>query len=258
MFVELGGARHHYADREGDGPAVVLLHGLGGSLDAWQGVVAHLAPLGRRLVSLDLRGHGRSAPASPEVSVEGWADDVAALLERLELGGVTLVGHSLSTLVAQHLAVTRPALVDRLVLVGALPGGADPASVRERAAVVREEGMDAVVDGWLSRALTPATQQRLPQLAGLARGLFLRNDPESYANAMTALGEVPAIDHGRIHQPTLLLVGEEDQGTPPSLARALADALAADAEVRELPEAAHWVMLERPEEVAAAIRGHLS
>jgi 3-oxoadipate enol-lactonase len=167
-----------------------------------------------------------------------------------------VVGHSLSTLVAQHLALTRPELVDRLVLVGALAGPAPRDAMRERAELVDREGLDPLAEGWVERALGAETRDRSPELVGLARALFLRNDPAAYAASMRALATVPPIDHRHITQPTLVLVGEEDLGTTPEATRDLAEAIpTAGHEV--VPAGAHWVMLDRPREVARAIARHV-
>ena len=74
---------------------------------------------------------------------------------------------------------------------------------------------------------------------------------------MRALGDAPEVDHGRIVQPTLVLVGEEDTGTTPESTRRLAEAIPG-ARHHVVAASAHWVMLERPGEVAAAIREHLT
>src|SRR5688500_5500767 len=113
MFLELNGAKHHYVSK-GEGPPVVLVHGLGGTLHAWHGVVENPS-LHHNVIALDLRAHGRSEAGRGGISITGFAADVRALIEALELPAVTLVGHSMGTLVAQHLAATKPELVDQLV-----------------------------------------------------------------------------------------------------------------------------------------------
>ena len=117
MFIELNGARHHYISK-GEGPPIVLLHGLGGSLHVWYGVVENLS-LHHHVVALDLRGHGRS-DGGGSFSIPGFAEDVDALLNALELPAVTLVGHSMGSLVAQHLAIKHAEAIDNLVLVGGI------------------------------------------------------------------------------------------------------------------------------------------
>jgi 3-oxoadipate enol-lactonase len=252
MFIDLNGARHHYISK-GEGPPIVLVHALGGSVHAWYGVIENLA-LHHHVVALDLRGHGRSEPGNGKVSIASYADDVAALIAALELPAVTLVGHSMGTLVAQHLAAHKPELVDQLVLIGGISWFEPPArtAYERRAELVEADGMDAVVDDWLPGALAPRTHAKLPQVTGLLRELFLRNDPASYAKACRAVANAPKIPRDQIGQPTLLLVGDHDRSTP----IAMTEELHADipvSRVKVIPAAAHWATLEQPDHIASAI-----
>lgn len=252
MFIDLNGVRHHYLSK-GEGPPVVLVHGLGGSLHYWHGVMENLS-LHHHVVALDLRGHGRSDSTRGQFSIETWTQDVEALISALELPAVTIVAHSLGTLVAQHLAVVRPEAVDHLVLCGGISWFEPPQrqAYEERAAAVERDGMDALVDDWLAGALAPRTHGQLPQLTGLLRDLFLRNDPESYAKSCRALARMPKIPRERIGQPTLLLVGDHDRSAP----LAMTEELHADipvSRVRVIPAAGHWMALEHPDAIAAAL-----
>ncbi len=252
MFIDLDGVRHHYVSK-GQGPPVVLVHGLGGSLHVWHGVIENLA-LHHHVVALDLRGHGRTAAGREAFSIKSWAADVEALIGALELPAVTLVGHSMGTLIAQHLAAQRPQLVDQLVLVGGISTFEPPAkqAYEQRAKTVEADGMDALVDDWVVGALAPRTHAKLPQLVGLLRELFLRNDPEQYAKACRALAGAPSIPRERIGQPTLLVVGDHDVSTPIAMTEELHRQIPVT-RVRVLPSAAHWLPLEQPDALAAAI-----
>lgn len=252
MFIDLNGVRHHYTST-GEGPPVVLVHGLGGNLHTWHGVTAALS-LHHHVVALDLRGHGRSDTGKGTFSIKSWANDVAALISALELPAVTLVGHSLGTLVAQQLAVTQPEAVDTLVLLGGISHFEPPAkqAYADRADAVEADGMDALVDDWVPGALAPRTHARLPQLTGMLRGMFLANDPKQYAKACRALAKAPAIDKERIGQPTLLLVGDHDRSTPIAMTEELHRAIPVT-RVRVIPSASHWAALEQPDAIAAAI-----
>ncbi len=252
MFIEVNGVRHHYISK-GEGPPVVLVHGLGGTLHYWYGVIENLA-LHHHVVALDLRGHGRSDAGRGNLSIPGFADDVRALIETLELPAVTLVGHSMGTLVAQHLAATKPETVDQLVLVGGISYFEPPAkdAYLKRAEIVEADGMDALVDDWLPGALAPRTAAHSPQLVGLLRDMFLRNDPSNYAQACRALAKAPAIRREAIGQPTLLVVGDHDRSTPIAMTEELHRDIPVSL-VRVIPSAAHWVALEQPDALAAAI-----
>jgi 3-oxoadipate enol-lactonase len=257
MFLELNGVRHHYISK-GEGPPIVLIHGLGGSLHTWYGVMETLS-LNHHVVAFDLRGHGRSAAGSGSFAVQQWAKDVNALIVALELPPVTLVGHSLGSLIAQQAVLDVPEAVDQLVLVGGI-SWFEPttrSAYEQRADLVEAEGMDAIIDQWLPSALAPRTQAKLPQLAGLLRDVYLRNDPQSYANSCRALAQMPRIPRENIGQPTLLLVGDHDRSTPLAMTEEL-HAQIPVSRVTVIPTAAHWVMLEQPDLLAAAILQYLT
>ncbi|MGI9017430.1 MAG: alpha/beta fold hydrolase [Euzebya sp.] len=257
MFIELNGVRHHYVSK-GEGPPIVLVHGLGGTLHSWYGVIETLA-VHHHVIAMDLRGHGRSEVSSGSYSIKQWTQDVLALISALELPPVTLVGHSLGSLVAQLAALDRPEAIDQLVLVGGISWfEPDTLSAYEkRADLVDAEGLDAIVDDWLPGALAPRTQAKLPQLVGLLRDSYLRNDPKAYANSCRALANMPRISREDIGQPTLLLVGDHDRSTPIAMTEEL-HAQIPVSRVKVIPTAAHWVMLEQPDVLAAAILQYLT
>jgi len=251
MFIELHGVRHHYVS-QGEGPPIVLVHGLGGTLNVWHGVIEALS-LHHHCIALDLRGHGRSEGKNA-FSIKGWAQDIEALITALELPPVTLVGHSMGSLITQHLAHARPELVDNLVLVGGISYFEPPMkdAYAERADLVEAEGMDALIDAWLPGALSPRNAARLPQLVGLLRDMFLRNDPTSYAKSCRAIAKAPATPRTEIGQPTLLLVGDHDRSTPIAMTEELHREIPVST-VRVIANAAHWVSLEQPDAITAAV-----
>ena len=257
MFIELNGVRHHYVST-GEGPPVVMVHGLGGSLHAWHGVIETLS-IHHHVIALDLRGHGRSDAGSGGYSVQQFSQDVAALINALELPPVTLVGHSLGSLVAQHLAVEKPEAIDQLVLLGGI-SWFEPDTKKayeDRATLVESDGVDAIIDAWLDGALAPRTRAKLPQLAGLMRDLMLRNDAKSYASACRALAKMPRINRQDIGQPTLLLVGDHDRSTPVAMTEEIHAEIPVS-RVQVVPTAGHWAMLEQPDVIAAAILQYLT
>jgi len=109
-----------------DGPPVMLLHALGEDRGSWRAVAAGLAGDGWRTLAVDLRGHGESGHPGA-YAFESMRDDVLALLDALHLDTVTLVAHSLGTIVASLVAMDRPQAVRRMVLEeGPMPFPADP------------------------------------------------------------------------------------------------------------------------------------
>lgn len=251
MFASVNDVTLHYRS-EGEGPPVVFLHGLGGTANIWHGVMAAMDQH-HHCVALDLRGHGRSGGAG-RFSIEGFGKDVEAVVRHLELPAVTLVGHSMGSLVAQHLAHRRPDLVSHLVLLGAI-SQFEPATseaYRTRADQVDADGLDDLVDPWLAGAVSPQTHARQSGATGLLREMFLRNDPASYAKATRAMAEAPAIRRDELGQPTLIMTGAHDRSTPLAMSEELHRSIPVS-RVEVIPDVAHWSPVEDPGRIAASI-----
>ena len=115
------GTELYYKDW-GEGPAVVFSHGWPLSSDAWDGQLLFLAQNGFRAVAHDRRGHGRSSQATSGNDMDGYADDLAAVIEALDLTDITLVGHSTGGgEVARYIGRYGTARVSRAVLIAAVP-----------------------------------------------------------------------------------------------------------------------------------------
>src|SRR5947209_2455183 len=115
-----GGVRLAYRDSGGDGPSVLLLHGLAGHAGEWAETTAWLRPR-YRVVASDARGHGRSERDPRDVSRDALVADAAFLIERLGLEPAIVIGQSLGGLTAMSLAARRPELTHALVSVEASP-----------------------------------------------------------------------------------------------------------------------------------------
>ena len=104
----------------GDGPTVLMLHGIGGGHLAFAPQVETLAGSGYRAVAWDMPGYGHSAPIEP-YTFKGLAQSCVALIESLKCDHVILLGHSMGGMVAQEVVARRPELVSKLVLCGTSP-----------------------------------------------------------------------------------------------------------------------------------------
>ena len=115
------GTEIYYKDW-GQGPAVTFSHGWPLNADMWDGQMLFLAQNGFRAIAHDRRGHGRSSQASEGNDMNGYADDLAAVIEALDLDGVTLVGHSTGGgEVARYIGRHGTARVAKAVLISAVP-----------------------------------------------------------------------------------------------------------------------------------------
>ena len=114
-YADVNGLRMYY-EVHGEGRPLVLLHGAYMIIDDMGPVLTALAE-GRRVIAVELRGHGRTADAEGPITYEGMADDVAALLGQLGIGEADVFGYSMGAGVALQLAVRHPGVVRRLVVV---------------------------------------------------------------------------------------------------------------------------------------------
>jgi 3-oxoadipate enol-lactonase len=228
---------------EGDGPAVLLVHGLGGTSNFYQ-VQADALVDRFRVIRVDSAGAGRS-PVADGISVESHADDLAAVLAELGVDSAKVVGHSMGTLVVRALAVRHPATVSGLALLGAVrePADAGRQAQRDRAAVLREKGTAAVAPGVVANALSETTRRDRPEVAAFVRELVMRQDAEGYARNCEALAA--ATDPGPVDPalPLLLVTGSDDKVGPPEASQELA-AAHGSATVEILPGVGHWTALE--------------
>jgi 3-oxoadipate enol-lactonase len=245
--VEVQGVRL-FVESQGDGPALVFVHGLGATSSVWH---AQRTVLSRnfRVVTFDLSGSGRSDKSKRSYSIDTWAEEIAGLLDQLELPTAVIVGHSLGTLVAQRFAARFPARTRALVLAGALTELAEPVkeTYQQRAELVEREGMAAVADLILPGALTAATREGNLALAGMVREMYLSSDPACYAGHCRALAAGSArADQPKIACPALLLVGDQDTVAPLALQQQIAAAIRGS-RLRVVSCTAHMTMLEMPE-----------
>lgn len=242
---------------EGEGDAVLMIHGLGGTSNTFQPQMAVLT--GRcRVIRPDLPGSGRSA-VPEELSIGSMVASLVALCAAAGVASAHVVGHSLGTIVAQHLAVERPGLVRSLLLLGALIEPSEPArdAQRKRAAEARSNGMADVAQAVSQASLSAETKAaNLPAVA-FVRESLMRQPAVGYAMTCEALAAARAADARAIRAPALLITGADDPVAPPSVARQLAEQMAvARAEI--LPGCGHWASIEKAAEVNRHLAGFLS
>jgi non-heme chloroperoxidase len=220
------GTEIYYKDW-GEGPAVTLSHGWPLNADAWDGQMLFLAQHGFRAIAHDRRGHGRSSQASAGNDMNGYADDLAALIETLDLHDITIVGHSTGGgEVARYIGRHGTARVAKAVLISAVP----PSLVKSEA---NPDGLPMeVFDGLLggmfkdrsqfyrdfgsqfygaNRPGADVSQGVLDQFWAWSMQSGLKNSYE----CVKALSESDFTeDLKRFDVPTLLIHGEDDQVVP--------------------------------------------
>lgn len=241
----------------GDGAAVVMVHGLGGTSNTFQPLMHALA--GYRVIRPDLAGSGRSDMGAGPLSIERHAEALGRVLTRAGGGRAHVVGHSMGTLVCQHLAATRPDLVASLVLFGALTEPSETArrGLIARAAVARADGMSGIADQIIAATLATRTQADNPAAVAFVRETILRQPPEGYARNCEALARAGRVDPAAIRAPTLLVTGDADPVAPVSIALTLCDGIAGAA-LTVLDRCGHWVTVEDAGAAARLTVAHLA
>jgi len=210
-------------DVEGSGPTVLLLHGFPFNRSMWREQVELLRDR-FRVITPDLRGMGETSGTDEPATMFEMADDVAALLDQLEIERVTVGGLSMGGYVAFAFYRRYPLRVRALILADTRPqGDTDEAREnRERQAVrATQEGMETIVEAMLPKLLAPATLSGRESVVERVREMMLRTDPRGAAAALRGMALRPDQTYllPRIIAPTLIMVGSEDQITPPTDAR---------------------------------------
>lgn len=244
---------------EGDGPALLLVHGFPLDRSIWQHQVATLA--GWRRVAPDLRGMGSSDAPAEGYAMAAYADDLARLLERLGVRRAVVAGLSMGGYIAFELLRRHPSLVGGLVLCDT-KAAADTAEGRkgrdDMIALARQSGAAAIAEKMLPKLLGRSTHQSQPQVVGQVREMIVRSPVAGIVGALRAMKERPDSTPllAGIDVPTLVVAGEEDELIPVAAAREMAAAIPS-ASLELIPGAGHVPCLEAPAAVSRVLADFL-
>jgi 3-oxoadipate enol-lactonase len=231
----------------GEGPAVVMIPGLGGTSNMYQPQLASL--VGYRVIRLDLPGSGRSPCPIEPLTMDVMSEAVRRALAGMGVARAHFVGHSMGTIVCQQIAALQPALVASLTLFGALaePSEATRQGLANRARLARSGGIADIADQIVANAISAHTRETSPGTVAFVRESITRQDPESYARTCEALAKATAVDARRISAPALLITGDADTVNPHGVGQALADKIKG-AVFSSLDRCGHWATVESPRE----------
>lgn len=248
---------------EGDGPTIVCVHGLGGSSNTFTPLMPALSR--HRVVRLDLPGSGRSQRAEGPLSIAHFVDNILSICTRLNIDRAHWIGHSMGTIVCQHIAAQTPQLVKGLTLFGPLLAPPDSARValKARAEKARTGGASAMQDITqllVQGALSAETKQRSAVAVAFVRESLMRQEAASYANTCEALADAQAADVSQITAPVQLITGDEDTVAPPQAVRAMGERFhsARSRRVVVLPRCGHWTPIEKPEDCSRELSEFLA
>jgi 3-oxoadipate enol-lactonase len=230
--------------------AIVLSGSIGSTVAVWEPQLPALESFD--IVALDHPGHGSEpVPAGP-IELADLGRGVLAALDEHGIASASFCGLSLGGAVGMWLAANAPERIDRLVLACTKAQFGAPQGWHDRAAAVRAQGMEAIVDAVLERWFTPGFRDR-----GRWRAMMASIDPEGYARCCEVLAGVDlrgALE--RIEAPTLVLAGAEDRTVAPEDVDLLVSRIAG-ARLVTIRGAAHIANAEQPGAFTDAVVGFL-
>lgn len=258
MALDVDGER--FAWREaGRGDPVVLLHGLGGSRISWEPQLADLSAQ-HRVAAWDLPGYGASAPLPGDTTFAALAQAAADWIKELGSGSAHVVGISMGAMIAQYLAAWHPQAVRSLTLLSTSPAfGLDgtapddwsaarlaPLVVGQQPADFAERVLRAIAGPHIDEAALDGQCRAMARVSGqaLRRSIdcLVTHDARGLLTTISA--------------PTLVMVGELDEETPPAYAQALADQIP-HSWLQTVPDSGHLLNVEAASVVNAAITKHM-
>ncbi|GAB4223100.1 MAG: 3-oxoadipate enol-lactonase [Spirochaetales bacterium] len=241
---------HYVLEGPDKAPVLMFSHSLASSTVMWEPQAEHFRR-SYRVLRFDTRGHGKSEAPEGPYTFQALADDVLALLDNLEIDRVHFVGLSMGGMIGQELGLRHP---DRLLSLTLSDTSArtPPEATKvweQRIQQVRREGLKPLLEGTMARWFTDSYRKARPAIYQAIEEQFLNTPVAGYIGCVQAIMKLDNLDKlSSIRTPTLVLVGEEDQGTPVSVAeqihqRILGSRLAIIPHARHLPnveQAEQW------------------
>ena len=253
MKIKTNGIETNYTI-EGEGPWLTMSHSLACNLSMWDEQAKALSHR-FKVLRYDTRGHGGSEAPKGPYTLDQLVDDAKALFDALGIKRTHWAGLSLGGMIGQTFAVEHPGFFQSMVLADTTsrrpPGGEQMWA--DRVKLARDQGMEGVVEGTLGRWFTePYRNTHKDVMARISQDI--RNTPlEGFAGCCEAIGNLDVLDRLKeIDCPTLVIVGEQDHGTPPAAAKVIQENIRG-AELVIIPSAAHLSNVEQPEAFTKAL-----
>lgn len=242
------------------GEPVLFVHGFPHDRSLWNAQLAALSARSR-CIAVDLRGFGESS-VQPPYSMDQWADDLAALLDRLRIDRVVFCGLSMGGYVAFSFWRRHPDRVRALILMDTRAEADSPEGAQRRKdliAQVEERGSAAAADALIVGMLGKSTREKCPEIVDEIHGMLESAPAEGVIGALGALMSRPdsLATLQTIDVPTLILVGDEDALTPPAVAEVMAAGIRGS-RLFVVERAGHLSNVERPAAVNHLISEFLS
>jgi 3-oxoadipate enol-lactonase len=233
---------------------VVLSHSLNSSLLMWNPQMDALNPY-FQVLRYDVRGHGASDAPSEAYTLELLGEDVIKLLDALGMDRVHFVGLSLGGMIGQYLALNDSHRLKSLALcdtAAVVPAEAQPIW-QERIDKARRKGTEALLEETMERWFTPSFLKKNSKMVALVREQFLATPVSGYIGCAEAIRKLNYLDRlSEIKIPTLVMVGEDDPGTPVSTSEAIHERIS-NSKLVILPSARHLSNVEQADAFNAAL-----
>lgn len=233
---------------QGNGPWLVLGHSLACDHTMWAPQIEAFA--GRyNVLAYDTRGHGRSGAPEGAYTLDLLADDLKGLLDALGIRDCHFAGLSMGGMIGQAFALKYPGVLKSLTLADTTSRyPAEGAQMwADRIKTAREKGMAALVEGTMARWFTEGFRGSHAGVVERVANIMRETPVAGYAGCGQAISRIDYTDRlNEIAAPTLVIVGDEDTGTPPAMAHAIQHAKPGT-ELYIIRNAAHLSNLERPE-----------
>ena len=255
MEIKVNGLKINY-EIAGNGPWVTLSHSLACDLHMWDEQMDALTKK-YQVLRYDTRGHGKSEAPAGAYTLDQLADDAHGLLAALGIKATHWAGLSMGGMIGQTFALKYPGIFKSMVLADTTSN--DPAAAAaawaDRIQTAQSKGMAAVVDGTLARWFTEPFRKTNPP--GIARvDAAIRATPVAgFVGCCHAIQKINVTARLKeITCPTLVIVGEQDPGTPVAMAREIQEAMPGS-ELVIIPSAAHLSNIEQPQAFTDVMMG---
>lgn len=245
-FAPLDGGQLWYEDAGGDGPPVVLVHGIAGNSEAWYQQRGPFAEAGLRLITYDLRSSGRSKPAPGREGAGTIATDLDALVTHLGLSRFFLVAQAYGAFGGLEYALDYPDKLNALVVTNSM--GAVVDFEAERARIVATTALEDRELGRTYRATNPEGVRRFMEIEH-------HNDPPATRQSLRAPMTLSRLEGMRV--PTLMISSDEDVFAPPPLMRQMADRIPG-CKFEVIEGAGHCAYWEQPDAWNRLVIGFMS
>ena len=249
MLIKANGIQMNYElSGRKDDPVVMLSHSLGSSLVMWNPQMKALEPH-FQVLRYDIRGHGKSEAPPGAYTLELMGEDAVALLDVLEIEKVDWIGLSMGGMIGQGVALNYPKRLKSLALCDTAAVIAPEAQPiwQERIDAVREKGVESQLEPTMERWFTPSFLKLNPYMLGVIREEFLATPAKGYLGCIYAIRKLNYLDRlSTINIPTLIMVGEDDPGTPISASEAIHQRIP-NSKLVIIKSARHLSNIEQPE-----------